>query len=437
MSRFGLRSFVAIGISVWVATVACAEELPVEPLTLSAAMQWTAEHHSSIRNADLETAIAHIRHESDRAPHLPAVEVLVLPRRADRAAPAASDSLDDSRATLRIIQPVYDFGRAAAAAEVSFASLERAQLQQQLQLNRQLLETMRSYFDVLLADLDYAFRDEKMTLAFLRYNRMVEENAAYGAHAQVDVLAKETLYRELFVIREDARIQRTAARRNLALAMGASSLDGYVPRDLLEPDLSPIVDQTVPEFEGLMAHIVAESIEMAEARLNLGQSMSQLAAARSKFAPQLDAVLEGTQWAQDTGSRDAAMIGLRLNLPLASGTQKNRDVRIGQIKVEQAHLELADTEHSIREKAYDLWRQLRVLHLELAAAKVESDYRDHYMDRSRALYELEEAADLGDAQAEQLHAVYQMNRIRYQIALLWGEINLMTGLPVLEIHSNE
>ncbi len=437
MSRPGLRGIIAIGFGAAVATVACGEEFPVEPLTLSAAMQWTAAHHPSVRNADLEVSIAQTRHESELAPHLPAVEVLALPRRADRAAPDAPDSLDDSRATLRIVQPMYDFGRAAAAVEVSSVSLEQAQLRREQQRNRQQLETMRSYFDVLLGDIDYAFKDEKMTLAFLRYNRMVEENATYDTHAQVDVLARETLYRELFVVREDARMHRTASRRSLAQAMGTANLAGYVPRDLLEPDLSLIVDQTLPEFEELMAYIVAESIELAEARLNLERSMSQLAAAKSKFAPQLDAVLEGTQWSQDTGSRDAAMIGLRLHVPLASGAQKNRDVRVRQIKVEQAQLELESTEHAIREKAYDLWRQLRVLHLALVAARVESDYRDHYMDRSRTLYELEEAADLGDAQAEQLHAVYEMNRVRYQIALLWGEINLMTGLPVLEIHSKE
>ena len=55
------------------------------------------------------------------------------------------------------------------------------------------------------------------------------------------------------------------------------------------------------------------------------------------------------------------------------------------------------------------------------------------MDRSRTLYELEESADLGDAQAEQLRALLETKRIEYELAMAWAEFEVMrgTGFPQL------
>ena len=179
------------------------------------------------------------------------------------------------------------------------------------------------------------------------------------------------------------------------------------------------------------------SVELAGAQYKLEQALAKQEVARKKYSPTIDAILEGTKWTEETGSRDSAMIGLRLRVPLVGGAGKRRDERVGRIDVENARIELNNLKNQLRERAFELWQRLTVLHLELDAANIKADYRDQYMDRSRTLYELEEVADLGDAQAEQLRAIYEINRVRYQIAVVWGEVNLMTGLPVWHSKSNE
>ena len=58
------------------------------------------------------------------------------------------------------------------------------------------------------------------------------------------------------------------------------------------------------------------------------------------------------------------------------------------------------------------------------------NYRDQYMDRARTLYELEESSDLGDAQAELLRALLEIQRSEFNLALTWSEIDALMGNPV-------
>ena len=150
----------------------------------------------------------------------------------------------------------------------------------------------------------------------------------------------------------------------------------------------------------------------------------------AKFMPQLDIVLEATEWEQEVGSRNSASIGLRLHVPLAAGSQKNRDRRLSQIAVDRARAKLAETEHAVRKRTFELWKALTVHHLDITAAQVRLDYRDQYMDRARTLYELEEISDLGDAQAELLRASLEDYRAKFNLALTWSEIDALTGNQV-------
>ena len=57
-------------------------------------------------------------------------------------------------------------------------------------------------------------------------------------------------------------------------------------------------------------------------------------------------------------------------------------------------------EHVLRQQVLDLWLRLENLRIHLAGLGVRGDYRELYLDRSRALYDLEVKTDLGDAMTE-------------------------------------
>ena len=414
-------------LSVWLVAVVEANDFPAEPLTLSTALSFAEQPHPFTSNARLDLELAKVNQDFHGSSNRLDLEALIVPQRVDQAAPKTGGSFTDSYATLRIRHPIYDFGRGKA--NQSHASTDLAIAEHNLkfvQATRK-IEIMQRFFDVLIADLDYGVKNEKMTLTFLRYNRYQEEMDMHQSHAEVDVLDLETIYREAFVVRQAANFARRNARRTLALALGFTD---YVPRDLATPDVSAYVAREVPEFEILLDEVLQNNHDMKQAELNLDKATAASEVSKSKYLPQLDAVLEATNWHRETGSRNATSVGIQFTVPLVSGARKSRDQRISHIAVERARARLAETEHAVRQKTFDLWQALTLHHVRLSAAEVRLNYRDQYMDRARALYELEERSDLGDAQAELLRALLESNRVEYALALTWSELDALMGKPV-------
>ncbi len=65
--------------------------------------------------------------------------------------------------------------------------------------------------------------------------------------------------------------------------------------------------------------------------------------------------------------------------------------------------------------------------IERKAAEIKISYRDLYLDRSRALYELEVRTDLGDAMTQMTEAQWEATRAKYRLALTWAKIDALTG----------
>ena len=56
-----------------------------------------------------------------------------------------------------------------------------------------------------------------------------------------------------------------------------------------------------------------------------------------------------------------------------------------------------------------------------------TDYREIYLDRSRALYELEVSTDLGDAMVRVTETEREKLATDYAIVLAWEKMDLLTG----------
>jgi phosphoglycolate phosphatase-like HAD superfamily hydrolase len=48
---------------------------------------------------------------------------------------------------------------------------------------------------------------------------------------------------------------------------------------------------------------------------------------------------------------------------------------------------LVEAEFAVRQRIFELWKELTIHHVDLTAAQVRLEYRDQYMDRARTLYE--------------------------------------------------
>ena len=404
-------------------------ETPDEPLRLVDAVGYAQHIHPSNRHLELDYELARETHQQLESGSRLEARVLVVPQRADRADKNLTNSVDDSYARLEVTYPIYDFGLTSASADQAATNLDIAGQFVDFSTQQRRLAIMRQFFDVLLADLDYGVKNEKMTLAFLRFNRYREEMELYQAHAEVDVLALETIYRERFHARQQAAIEQLVSRRKLGMMMG--SVD-YVPRDLQQPNLSIYIDREVLDYQVMLENVLKNSHEMVTTKLQVEQAQQALTVVEKRYQPSVDVRLEATEWTQETGSRNSASIGFQFKIPLASGTRKSHDRKKAMIDIQRAEARVAEVEHELRTQVLELWKTISLNQVDLAAARVRSDYRDQYMDRARTLYELEETADIGDAQAEQLRSLLDTKRVEFELTLAWCKYDMMRGVPVYQ-----
>ncbi|MCO6411764.1 MAG: hypothetical protein J5I92_03380, partial [Thiogranum sp.] len=104
-----------------------------------------------------------------------------------------------------------------------------------------------------------------------------------------------------------------------------------------------------------------------------------------------------------------------------------RAAALARLREADAGIERAQSEIrlSLREAA----EQLAVLRVQREQAAVELAYRDLHLDEARTLYELEATADLGNSMADFSGARLHQAQAKYQLALTWAEIALLTGHP--------
>ncbi|MGB5493168.1 MAG: TolC family protein, partial [Sedimenticolaceae bacterium] len=75
-------------------------------------------------------------------------------------------------------------------------------------------------------------------------------------------------------------------------------------------------------------------------------------------------------------------------------------VAAARAELRRSSAALTAAEYGLRQQVLELWLRLGNLRTRLNGLKVRGDYRELYLDRSRALYELEVKTDLGDAMTE-------------------------------------
>ena len=117
-------------------------------------------------------------------------------------------------------------------------------------------------------------------------------------------------------------------------------------------------------------------------------------------------------------------------MPLFDGAQvRDTKVALAENALAQKQAELLMAEYGIREDVLTLISDLLVNRAASVAAEADETYRSYYQDRSRAMYEMEMRADLGDAQAAAAEAMLEAARVDFEQALLWAEFATLLARP--------
>lgn len=398
-----------------------------QPLGLEEALRLAGDesHYDlQLRAAELDAARAGLRSAEGERDFTLSLEGRL--RYIEPPSITADPGHNDNAAVLVARKRLYDFGRGAALEEAAQAVIQGEEQRFGLAHEQRKLDVLRAFYDVLLADTAFAYANERMAVVYVDFDK-VKDRHELGQISQVELLRVQTGYEEALRERNATEARQRTARVKLAVALGDAS---QLPAKLNEPSLNGLMDRKTPEIDKTIKEGIDNNPSLIALRRQLEAATRRIEAARAKRLPVLDAVVEGGAYERDIGSNDPFRAGLVLTAPLIASGAVDGDIARAEAERRRAQAQLVRAEAELRQRLTELALDIDVLRKTTAGDKVRGDYRELYLDRSRALYEMEVSTDLGDSMVQMTDARLRAMRTLYALSLSWAELDALLGRPV-------
>lgn len=406
----------------WTALLACVLAAPAwaERLTLEEALATVAAAHPERRVAESELALA--RAERDLATSRQDFS-LFLDGNLRTGRRPEGEWKPDNVARLVARKPLVDFGRssqAVAAADQDIAARQAALINVE---NLRRIDIMARYFDVLLADMQYAADNEFMAVAYVTWDN-AQDRFEVGQISQPELLKLEADFQDIRE-RRNASLQRMrSARQKLAHALNRP---GWLPSELVPPVLEDNA-RALPEYDSLLAWVMQRNPRLVAMQAQLAAADARLAAIRAERNPVLDAEVVGGGYSRESSTRDDVSVGLVFNVPLYQGGRVDARVARELALKERSLAELEKLRLDLTDALLDTLQEIEWLRGSgrLAADK-QIEYRDWALERARAEYELELKTNLGTSMAETQVAQLRRRQVEYRLALALARLEALSG----------
>jgi outer membrane protein TolC len=399
-----------------------------DTLTLQAALTTAESDHPDLLYAQAERDSAFA--DSDIANSRQDINVnLEGILRSGRSSFGNQEFLSDNSVRLTARKTLYDFGRSSNAEVAAQFELNAREAELTTTLDKRRLEIMARYFDVLLADMQYAADNELMAVYYVNYDQG-KDRLERGQISSVELAELESRYQDSLVKRNSSAQQRRITRALLANAMNRP---GDLPGDLEDPQL-PDNQRSLPDYETLLPILLNNNSRLHAQQEMLAAAQKRIESLRADKGPILDAEIQAAEYSRTAATRDNLSAGLILSWPLYQGNRP--DSRISrelaqynklQAGIDKLKMDLAQT---LLETCLDI---TQLQNTARNAARKYVDYRDLKLERSRGLYELELKSNLGTSMVETAQANLRARRIEYQLALSFAHLEALTGRPLPKI----
>lgn len=396
-----------------------------DPLTLAEALTIADQGYPDLQKAQADVAQAEAARDAVEAGHGVQASIEGRLRWVEPSAVAPNQTHNDNQAGLYITKRLYDFGRTESRLDAAAADIRSRKLDYVGARAQHKLDVMAAYFNVLLADLKYNRDNENMAVTYVTFDRM-RDRLKQGEVSELKVLKYQEDYQRARRQRYASDVRRRATRARLANLLNHP---GMLPSSLAVPSL-PQLRRKLPQVEQLQKEAVQNNPALQSLRAQIEAAQARVEAARAGSYPVIDGEVEAATYNRELGSSDRYRAGIVFRVPLFSSGAVSAAVARQQAALWRVQAELAKKRMAVRQAVLDAWQRVYVLHAQREAARVNSDYRDLYLDRSRAMYQLDLKTDLGDSMVQLTAAQLYTAQTRYQLALTLARINALTGQPV-------
>lgn len=338
---------------------------------------------------------------------------------------AVDQSTDEFSTRLHIEKLLYDFGRSDLLQQSAALQHEAVQSYTSYILAQRRLDITRQFVAVMLADLRYTRDDEAMAIAYVQYDN-AQEKHALRQMSDVDLLAAENQYQNIRYQRMQSENLQRSTRAQLAEIINRP---GELASNLQRPEF--MLQRELPEYQMLVDQALANNARLHLLQAGVESAQKKMLSAQHQTRPSLNAEVDVMGSTVERSSQDDWRASLILNIPLLEQQNVKAQVSAERSQWQLQRAMLLQEQGHVRQRVLLLWQQIQLLNTRLQQMKTTADYNELYLDRSRALYELEVKTDLGDAMVAMSETRYQQAQVEFDLALAWIELDVITNATVV------
>ena len=284
---------------------------------------------------------------------------------------------------------------------------------------------------MLNADNRFLAENEALAIGFIRYDN-AQQDFELGLVAEIDVLRLQTEYEKIRQARYRAEQQQRLSRARLAATMGYPDA---LPSDLVVPAVD--LQRDIPEdVDALVTRALQHSLDARASAAHTRAAQAAIGIAEAEDNGSIGLELEVSRYSRETSTRDDWRAGIYFDIPLYSSAAPARVDRAAAGYREALARQSTASTH-LRLEILELWQELQHLRLSIEGLEIEREYRDRYLDRSRAEYELEFKSDLGDSMIEFSRTNAERLRAIYAFELAWRRLARLVGEEFLASRPSE
>ena len=340
-----------------------------------------------------------------------------------------SSKTNDSKLSLDISKRLFDFGQTRSLIDASKANLASVNVLYSDYLSQRKVAILQAYFNVLLADIIYSRSMEAMSVAYVRLDKLRSE-FELGKISDIELLKSENDYRSIRREQIQAQSDQRLTRHRLAQLI----TPGYLPDQLEAPDLKQLQALSVKRDLQDIKQLTALALEQNPRLLAIEQKKKsahlKLEGYQAEKYPVIEARLQAADYARELGTSDKYRAGIEVSIPLYQAGQENAKIKRTTGELVQLESDRLLIQQEIEQQILELWLKISDLKRQFDDPDFTITYRDLYLDRSRALYELEVTSDLGDAMVKLSDAQLYKAQTVFELAIAWAKLDALVGNPM-------
>jgi len=288
------------------------------------------------------------------------------------------------------------------------------------------LTLMARFFDVLLADMQYAAETEFMATAYVSWDN-AKDRLALGQMAQWELAELDARYLDSLAGRNDVLRKLRDKRMQLAVALNRTET---VREDLVDPKLAGN-ERPLPELAPLLEVLFAHNPRLLAQKQLLTAARNRIEGVRADNRPSLEFEAEAAAWSRESITRDDLRAGVNFVWPLWQGGRVDARMAREQARFQELQARHDKLQLELRQTLADTWEEIQTLrNSERRGSEANALYRDLALEKARAEYELELRTNLGASMAETQSARLRKRAVEYRLALALARLEALLGTPL-------